>query len=719
MFKNKKKYYEELLNLEDDARQIRSFQNTPIASNKKGAVFFGSGENPFSYIQALNPAQSIQKLIDAYCSKTPFQTELQTANGTYCIEIKKLKNALLLISKDISAQFALHYSLTHRLDFMSTTLSCFPDPIYLTDHSGSLIYVNKAFCKLINTNIEQSVGKPLTDFILDGSPHFNGMWAGTLYLKSNNGPIPVQIEQTAFETCNKTFFYGLIKQLNTINQTQNKYLFDQAPLPQVIVNAFSHQIIQTNTLFDKLFKSFQQTEEKINFLTFLSETSKELFVSKLSKMLQGLSQTEKIDISTAVEFGTKTFTVFISFSSSKKDNFLIYLIDSSEQKNLERQFAHGQKMQAIGQLAGGIAHDFNNLLTAIIGFCDLLLERHSSNDANFLDIMQIKGNANKAASLVGQLLTFSKKQPHKVELINFHDAFIDISALLHRSISPFVTLKTNMQRNLGSIKMESNQLTQIFLNLAVNAKDAMKNGGTLHILATKEKLKKAKPCGTEMIQTGDYIKIIISDDGTGISDEHLPHIFEPFFTTKQSSHSSGTGLGLSTVYGIIHSNGGYISVDSQKNVGTTFTIYLPRFEDAPQQSATSKPTRPLFTPTKPPHILLVDDEDAVRFVTTKALKSKGFIVTDCQSAEQALQQLAKHDDFDLLITDMVMPNMDGKTLIQKAKEVYPKLKTILMSGYSEDLFNPKSNETFINCAFLQKPFEISKLIEKVRETLDI
>ncbi len=717
MFQRKNKYFKELLNAEEGARQIRSFANIPLVSNKKGLELFGEKENPFAFIKNLNPTEDTQKLIDAYLKRIPFKTEIYTPNGKYLIQIKKLSSGLLLIADDISAQYALHYSLTHRLDFMSNVLSCFSDPIYLTDKSGILIYVNKAFCDLIGTTVSEAIGKPLTFFIIEGTPHFEGFWSGTLYFQTKKGIFPADITQKSFETCSKTFFYGLIRQIDPLKY-QNKYLFDKAPLPLLVINAFDYKIKQSNEAFKNFIKLYEPETNKTNLLDFISETSKELFVSKLKKMLQGLSSNEKIDITTSSAFGSKTFNIFINFSSAKKDNFLIYFIDSSEQKNLERQFAHGQKMQAIGQLAGGIAHDFNNLLTAIIGFCDLLLERYPASDPTFLDVMQIKGNANKAAGLVGQLLTFSKKQPSKVDLVNFHDAFIDISTLLHRSLSPFVTLKTNMQRGLGSVKMGANQLTQIFLNLAVNAKDAMKNTGTLHISVTKEKLKKAKPLGNETIEAGDYIKIIVSDDGNGIDEDHLSHIFEPFFTTKTSSSGSGTGLGLSTVYGIIHSAGGYISVDSQKGIGTTFIIYLPRYEDIQEKILPKKSIRPMFTPQKTPNILLVDDEDSVRFVTAQALKTKGFPVTDCSSGIEALKLLADKDDFDLLISDMVMPQMDGKTLIQKAKEAYPKLKTILMSGYSEDLFNPKSTKEFSNTGFLQKPFEITELIQKVRETLE-
>ena len=717
MFKNKHKYYEELLNAEDDARQIRSYSNIPLISNKKGANFFGTEENPFLYLTNLNPSHDIKKLIDAYSKKTPFQTEIQTAEGRFLIQIKKLKTGMLLISKDISSEYALHYSLSHRLDFMSNVLSCFSDPIYLTDKNGILIYANKAFLTLLETTLQDTIGKHFSSFILDGAPHFEGFWEGTLYLKTQKGILPVDILQQPFETCNQTFFYGIIKEINPL-KNQNKYLFDKAPLPLTVIQADTYQIKQTNDSFKNFIKQYHSNKEITHLLDLLSETSKEIFVSKLKKMLQGLSLSEKIDITTASHFGSKTFNLFITFSSAKKDNFLIYFVDATDQKNLERQFAHGQKMQAIGQLAGGIAHDFNNLLTAIIGFCDILLEKFPATDPTFMDIMQIKGNANKAAGLVGQLLTFSKKQPAKVELINFHDVFIDILTLLNRSISPFVSLKTTMQRGLGSVKMEPNQLTQIFLNLAVNAKDAMKNGGNLLISVTKENLKKSKPLGNEMVQAGDYIKITVSDEGSGIEEEHLSHIFEPFFTTKNNSTVSGTGLGLSTVYGIVHSAGGYISVNSQKNIGTTFTIYLPRYEDNIEKTIKEKNIRPIFTPKKETQILLVDDEDAVRFVTKRALVSKGFIVTDCESGASALKILAQKNDFDLLISDMVMPNMNGTTLIQKAKEAYPKLKTILMSGYSEDLFNHQSTIEFSNTKFLQKPFEIIKLIETVRDILE-
>lgn len=713
-----KKYYEILLNAEDDARQIRTFHNTLIASNSKGKELFGEMENPFAFLKDAENPQSVQKLIDAYCTQTPIEMEIKTPNHIFSISLKRIKKAILITAKDKTPEYALHLSLTKQVEFMSDMLSTFVDPIYLTDKRGTLIYVNKAFCLLTNTSFDDVLGKNMSTFILDGSPDFMGYWHGLLSFKTKDGYKPLCAYQRPFEAHNSLYFSGILKEKETISSEKSLYLFNQSPLPLAIVSGIDYQLIQTNKAFLSTFKQSDSSPQKTNILDFFSEGTRDVLASKLEKLTSGLSKTERIEAISSPEFGAKTFSIFISFTTAEKDTLIIYLIDASERKNLEMQFAHAQKMQAIGQLAGGVAHDFNNLLTAIIGFCDLLLQRYNPNDPSFLDIMQIKGNANKASGLVGQLLTFSRKQPSKIQLLNFHDAFIDLSGLLQRSISPFVTLKTEMKRNLGFVKMDPNQLTQIFLNLAVNAKDAMKTGGTLKISATKEKLKKAKPCGNDMIQSGDYIKIIVSDNGSGISAESLPHIFEPFFTTKEGGTGSGTGLGLSTVYGIIRATGGYISVDSEKGIGTTFIIYLPRIDQPVDTHIEHKLVRPVFTPSPlPSNILLVDDEDGVRLVVARLLKAKGFTVTECANAEQALEELVKKQDYTLLITDMIMPGMDGETLIKKAREAYPKLKALLMSGYSEDMARHSSLENK-DLFFIAKPFELNQLLEKVNEVLE-
>ncbi len=717
MFGNAKKYYEYLLNAEDDARQIRAMDNSVVASNEKGGELFGSRENPFAFLTDTAEKGALQKLIDAYCAGAPLDIEIKTTDRVYEISLKKMQDNTLIVARDNTAAYAMHKTIGTQLDMISGVLSAFEEPLYLTDKIGHLLYVNKAFCTLVGLDYKEILGKHLSVFVTQNCPDFNGIWNDSGLVETQSDPMTFTIQQRPVETKEALFFYGTLKKYVPPIASSELHLFQESPLPAVIIDALEHRIARVNPAFLNTFRMQDGVLENTDAALIFAENMRDSFTGRLAKLLNNNSKNERMELITDVPYGSKSFSVFIGFTTPRKDAFILYLIDASERKNLEMQFAHAQKMQAIGQLAGGVAHDFNNLLTAIIGFCDLLLQRHPANDPSFLDIMQIKGNANKASGLVGQLLTFSRKKPSKIQTINFHDAFVDLSALLQRSIGPFVTLKTDMKRNLGCIKIDPNQLTQIFLNLAVNAKDAMKTGGDLKITATKEKIKKAKPCGNDMITAGDYIKIIVSDTGSGIPAENLPRIFEPFFTTKEGITGSGTGLGLSTVYGIIRGAGGFISVDSEKGIGTTFQIYLPRFDDNPADEKEPKPVRSVFTPIQTPTLLLVDDEDGVRMVSARMLKSKGFKVIECANAEQALDILENEKGIDVLLTDMIMPGMDGETLIKCAKKLDPRMKVILMSGYSEDLARHGSVENK-DFAFLSKPFELNGLFEKVKEVLE-
>ncbi|MGN1063063.1 MAG: response regulator [Alphaproteobacteria bacterium] len=718
MMFGKQKIYELLLTAESNARQIRSSKNKVIASNSAGISLFGLSENPFAFLKEALQTSAVQKLVDAYCNAVPIDLQIKTPQNVYAISIKKVGHDILLVAEDKTAEFAVHHSLSCQLAFMSDVLSSFSDPLYLTDKAGMLIYVNKAFCDLVGLTVKEILERPLSDFITENCPEFSGMWDSISLVVSQPEPASFHILQRPFETDIDLFFCGTLQKYVPAVLTNEINLFQQSPIPSVIIDVLEHRIIRANPALLTVLKQIEGSLDHMDICSVLSENSAELLTAKLNKMAAGSLKNERFELTTSPDFGSKIFNTFIGWSGAEKDAFILYLIDASERKNLEMQFAHAQKMQAMGQLAGGVAHDFNNLLTAIIGFCDLLLQRHTPTDENFLDLMQIKGNANKASGLVGQLLTFSRKQPSKIRTLSMHDAFVDLSALIQRSLAPFVTLKTEFKRNLGSVKIDPNQLMQIFLNLAVNAKDAMPGGGIFKISATKEKIKKTKACGTDMMPPGDYIKILVSDTGTGIAPEHLPRIFEPFFTTKESANGSGTGLGLSTVYGVIRGADGFISVDSERGVGTTFTIYLPRFEEKPQALSKEAPLiRPVLTPAEAVNILLVDDEDGVRMVAARALKSKGWHVTECGNAEQAIEQLQKDIPIDLMITDMVMPGMDGETLIKQAKQARPKMKVILMSGYSEEFarHGSQKNEAF---HFLAKPFELAELLEKVKEVLE-
>jgi two-component system, cell cycle sensor histidine kinase and response regulator CckA len=314
-------------------------------------------------------------------------------------------------------------------------------------------------------------------------------------------------------------------------------------------------------------------------------------------------------------------------------------------------------MQAVGQLAGGVAHDFNNLLTAMIGFCDLLLLRFEPGDPSFADIMQIQQNANRAANLVRQLLAFSRQQTLQPRVLNITDVLVDLSHLLRRLIGENIELKVVHGRDLGVVKVDQGQLEQVIINLAVNARDAMPAGGTLTIRTANLRSTQDQRRGHEVIPAGDYVLIGVEDTGVGIPADNLARIFDPFFSTKELG--SGTGLGLSTVYGIVKQTGGFVFVDSNPGRGAVFEIYLPRCEpmDASisasldgSEPSTSKDLTGYGT------VLLVEDEDPVRKFGARALRNKGYKVIEAESGEAALELIRNAaEKIDLLITDVVMP----------------------------------------------------------------
>ena len=396
--------------------------------------------------------------------------------------------------------------------------------------------------------------------------------------------------------------------------------------------------------------------------------------------------------------------------------FVVHFIDSTEQKNLERQFAQSQKMQAVGQLAGGIAHDFNNLLTAMIGFSDLLLLRHRPGDQSFADIMQIKQNANRAANLVRQLLAFSRQQTLQPRLLNLTDILAELSHLLRRLIGENIELKMSHGRDLGMIKADQGQLEQVIINLAVNARDAMTEGGVLTIRTDNEKVDRERKTKDEAMPPGSYTVIEVADSGCGIPAENLDRIFDPFFSTKEVG--AGTGLGLSTVYGIVKQTGGYVFVESVVGEGTTFSIFLPQVAEqevaADRQEAESQERRDL---TGAGTLLLVEDEDAVRAFSARALRNKGYSVLEANSGETALEILeGAGEPIDLLVTDVVMPRLDGPGLVKVVRQTRPELKVIFISGYAEDNFRKRlDEETGIH--FLPKPFSLKQLAGKVKEVL--
>ncbi len=401
------------------------------------------------------------------------------------------------------------------------------------------------------------------------------------------------------------------------------------------------------------------------------------------------------------------------------DNSVLHFIDLTDQKALEEQFVQSQKMQAIGQLAGGVAHDFNNLLTAMIGFCDLLLLRHKPGDPSFSDIMQIKQNANRAANLVRQLLAFSRQQTLRPRVQDIGDILTEVSHLLRRLIGANIELDVVHGQNLGLVRVDVGQMEQVLINLAVNARDAMEGGGKLTIRTYAFSNKAPMERGSDDMPPGHWVALEVSDTGCGIPAENLTRIFEPFFTTKQVGQ--GTGLGLATVYGIVRQTGGYLHVDSTVGKGTSFTIYLPRLaegEVVQPVEVESDDSASAHDLTGTACILLVEDEDAVRTFSARALTNKGYEVLEAESGESAIEVISRQQQgrkLDLLVTDVIMPNMDGPTLAKYMRERDPGLKIIFISGYTEEKLKDHMGD---NIWFLPKPFTLKQLAAKVKEALE-
>jgi two-component system, cell cycle sensor histidine kinase and response regulator CckA len=391
---------------------------------------------------------------------------------------------------------------------------------------------------------------------------------------------------------------------------------------------------------------------------------------------------------------------------------LLSIKDGSEESKLKKQVAQATKMQAVGQLAGGVAHDFNNILTGIIGHCDLMLMRHTPGDSDYDDIQQIKNNSNRAASLTRQLLAFSRQQTLRPQILQLPDIVAEISNLLQRLLGETVTLTVKHGRSLGAVRADPGQLEQVIVNLVVNARDAMPRGGTVTIQTYTVSTAEVRKLGSDILPITDYTALSISDTGTGIAPELLPKIFEPFFTTKDVG--KGTGLGLSTVYGIVKQSGGFIFADSKLGKGTSFVIYLPVHRSEPGAVVTPVKSKPKPTETWGSGlILLVEDEDMVRAVAERALTRNGYTVITAANGESALEVLATRSDIDLIVSDVVMPVMDGPTMVRKARVDFPKMPILFMSGYAEEQLRKMIDLDDI--AFLPKPFSVQQLAEAVRD----
>jgi len=483
-------------------------------------------------------------------------------------------------------------------------------------------------------------------------------------------------------------------------------------------------IVGCNRAFHFLTKETLTGRLPLPFLELITAPKKSEAEAVLRQALQG--EIPATVQSFELSLGNGIDLIVSAFFSRTDNHLVLHLIDITEQKNLEVRFAHSQKMQAVGQLAGGVAHDFNNLLTAMIGFCDLLLMRHPAGDQSFADIMQIKQNANRAANLVRQLLAFSRRQTLQPKILDLTDVLAELSNLVRRLIGENIELKMIHGRDIGHVRADQGQLEQVLINLAVNARDAMLTGGVLTIRTSRSVIDAKHPLPRDLvapaeedtvIPNGDYVLVEVIDTGCGIPKPILQKIFEPFFSTK--AVGSGTGLGLSTVYGIIKQTGGYIYVSSKEKAGTNFSLFFPSVSGQEAAAAavdTETAEKNIAADlTGKGTILLVEDETPVRIFAARALRNKGYTILEADCGETAIELMQQHGhEVEVIVTDVIMPGMNGPTMIDKILLQHPNVKVIFISGYAEDVFvNNYGAERSFN--FLAKPFTLKQLASKIKE----
>ncbi|MGY6551680.1 MAG: response regulator [Erythrobacter sp.] len=411
---------------------------------------------------------------------------------------------------------------------------------------------------------------------------------------------------------------------------------------------------------------------------------------------------------------------------------LLSLGDTSQENQLKRQVAQATKMQAVGQLAGGVAHDFNNVLTAIIGTCDLMLLRHIPGDSDYDDIQQIRANSNRAASLTLQLLAFSRQQTLRPEILQLPDVVSEVSPLIKRLLGEKIDFYVQHDRNLGAVRADPQQLEQVIMNLAVNARDAIQsigqaNGqaaasshgaGRISLFTRSLQAREVIQLGSEVLPAADYTVLIVQDTGGGIPAHVLPKLFEPFFTTKEQG--KGTGLGLSTAYGIVKQSGGFIFADNVldkqgRATGARFTVYFPVHRgEAPRRRENAAPLAALEW-SAGGKVLLVEDEDMVRTVAERALARAGYDVTACASGEEGLNAISEGGEFDIVVSDVVMPGMDGPAMVREIRQQRPDMPVLFMSGYAEEQL--RKDIDIPNMHFLAKPFSVAVIGEKVGAVL--
>ncbi|MCD9150024.1 hybrid sensor histidine kinase/response regulator [Pseudophaeobacter flagellatus] len=579
-----------------------------------------------------------------------------------------------------------------------------PIPMITVGRTGAVLFMNEAARKLVGERVKS------TDRLFLSLPVCSGE-INTITTKG--GPVEVLVTELNRTQGRSELF---LMEVNSAELQSQQSSFEHMPVPFIKVAPNGDVLSLNKMAMSMLGVDGRETLKMAQLMEGLGRPMTDWLHDTAAGLASNKSEFLRLSRPDKEVFVQVTLTRAVE---DGKTILIAVLNDATELKTLEAQFVQSQKMQAIGQLAGGVAHDFNNLLTAISGHCDLLLLRHDQGDQDYGDLIQIHENANRAASLVSQLLAFSRKQTLLPEILDVRDTLADLTHLLNRLVGEKVTLTLSHDPVMRSIRADKRQLEQVLMNLVVNARDAMPNGGEIRVRTEAVTLDKPLTRNRVTVPGGNWVTVKVSDEGVGISADKLQKVFEPFYTTKRTGE--GTGLGLSTAYGIVKQTGGYIFVDSVLDKGTQFTLFFPVYQEGLEIDAEAEAEKVAVEKPKavaaPQHgegvVLLVEDEAPVRAFASRALRMRGYTVLEAESAEDALRTLEDPSlEVDVFVTDVVMPGMDGPTWVREARKTRPDTRVVFVSGYAEGAFG-ESDAVVPNSVFLPKPFSLNQLTETV------
>lgn len=647
--------------------------------------------------------------------------------------------------EDVTARREFESMCRRDAETMADLLGNLPSGFFSADGDGRVVFMNGMLAQWLGVDADQvnRDGRRFAEFVVSVSPMpvaaSGGPAIGEITLRRADGgtfrALLVQSERTGAKG-EPVYSRSLV--LRDLSRRDGesgdgvadrlRWLFDASPVG-IVMTDMAGNAVDCNAAYLTLTGGARNDVLGRPIADTIAIDDRAEVASQLSKLVMGTMPAASLDVRIPApgkrEVVANLHAMRMVDDDGDGQGILLHFIDTTEQKHLEMQFAQSQKMQAVGQLAGGVAHDFNNLLTAMIGFCDLLLGRHGPDDPSFADIMQIKQNANRATNLVRQLLAFSRREAHQPVAVDVAEALSDLAGLLGRLLGENVSLSLEPSRGASQVFVDRGQFDQIIINLAVNARDAMPKGGVLTIRVGGAAPAAPMARGPMTVPPGDYVTIDVIDTGVGIPRDILDRIFEPFFSTKEVGQ--GTGLGLSTVYGIVSQAGGVVTVDSAPGEGAAFSIYLPRYTGSAAIDGTPSRASGETAAEAPPAatdltgagtVLIVEDEDAVRMFGARALKSKGYTVLEARNGEEAIDVInSAGASIDLIVSDVVMPGMDGHTLVKLVRQEFPEVKVILMSGYAEDVFRDEIDRDGA-VAFLPKPFSLKDLAGKVKDVLE-